>query len=93
MTPMPRLRYHDDARRDLRQLIAYGVAQGLASPTAFVQGLREEIGKLRDNPSRGRPGRLQGTREFVIAGTQRIAVYTVEKTTITVLRVLHGAMQ
>lgn len=46
---------------------------------------------LRDFPHRGRPGRVDGTRELVLPGLPWIAVYTVTDSTIIVLRLLHGA--
>ncbi|MGQ3285292.1 type II toxin-antitoxin system RelE/ParE family toxin [Bosea sp. (in: a-proteobacteria)] len=42
-------------------------------------------------PDRGRPGRIAGTREFLIAGTSCIAAYRVSGDTIRVLRILHMA--
>ncbi len=42
-------------------------------------------------PHRGRPGRIPGTREFLIAGTSCIAAYRVSGDTIRVLRLLHMA--
>ena len=43
------------------------------------------------NPQAGRPGRVPGTRELVIARTPYIAPYRVRDGTIEVLRVFHGA--
>ena len=48
---------------------------------------------LIDNPELGRPGRVAGTRELVIAGTKYIAVYRVYGEEIQLLRLLHGARQ
>lgn len=42
-------------------------------------------------PDRGRPGRIAGAREFLIAGTSCIAAYRVSGGTIRVLRILHMA--
>jgi plasmid stabilization system protein ParE len=46
---------------------------------------------LSDFPLRGRPGRVDGAREMVLAGLPWIAVYAVTHSTIVVLRLLHGA--
>ena len=48
---------------------------------------------LRDFPESGRPGRIDGTRELVIAGTPYVAAYVVTETTVRNLRVLHGAQR
>lgn len=47
--------------------------------------------QLQHNPYMGRPGRVQGTREWVIAATPYLLAYRVEKNRIVILRVLHAA--
>ena len=46
---------------------------------------------LSDQPDAGRPGRVHGTRELVIADTPFILPYRVVNNTVQILRVLHGA--
>ncbi|NFV82131.1 type II toxin-antitoxin system RelE/ParE family toxin [Magnetospirillum aberrantis] len=46
---------------------------------------------LSDFPFRGRAGRVDGTRELVLAGLPWIAVYAVTDSTVIILRLLHGA--
>lgn len=53
--------------------------------------IREQAGMLTQFPESGRPGRIEGTRERVIAGTPYIATYRIMDDTIRILRVLHGA--
>jgi len=48
---------------------------------------------LADHPGMGRPGRVDGTRELVIAGLPYVVAYFHQGDTVTVLRVLHGAMK
>jgi plasmid stabilization system protein ParE len=48
---------------------------------------------LRRFPAMGHDGRVIGTRELVVAGTPYIAVYRKGRTSVRVLRVLHGAQQ
>jgi len=47
--------------------------------------------RLKDFPNSGRPGRIEGTRELVIARTPYIAPYQIIGDTVRVLRVIHGA--
>lgn len=42
-------------------------------------------------PALGRPGRVAGTRELVIAGTPYIVPYRVREATVEILRVFHAA--
>ncbi len=46
---------------------------------------------LPQNPERGRPGRVPGTRELVIPGTPYIVPYRLVGNAIQVLRVFHSA--
>jgi toxin ParE1/3/4 len=42
-------------------------------------------------PASGRPGRVRGTREFVIDRTPYIVAYRIKGDRVRILRVLHGA--
>lgn len=46
---------------------------------------------LGEHPAIGRPGRVPGTRELVIAGTPYLVPYRVRGNTLQILRVHHGA--
>jgi toxin ParE1/3/4 len=66
------------------------------SPTAAIsvdERIVSATRRLRDFPESGRPGRVAGTRELIVAGTPYIAAYQVVGDTIRILRVLHGAQQ
>jgi plasmid stabilization system protein ParE len=51
------------------------------------------VTRLADFPKLGRVGRIAGTRELVIPGTQYIAAYAVLDGAIAVLAILHGAQR
>jgi len=44
-------------------------------------------------PEVGRTGRMKGTRELIVPGTQYLIVYCLKKTAIHFLRVLHGRQE
>jgi len=48
---------------------------------------------LAEHPDAGRPGRVPGTRELVVADTPFIIPYRVVQRTVQILRVLHGKRQ
>ncbi len=47
--------------------------------------------RLINFPNSGRPGRIEGTRELVIARTPYVAPYQVVGNSVRILRVIHGA--
>ena len=57
----------------------------------MVERIQEAVSKLADQRALGRPGRVTGTRELVIAGTPYIIPYRVREDAIEILRVFHGA--
>ena len=54
-----------------------------------VQRIHTAVSQLREQPSSGRPGRVHGTRELVVANTRYIIPYRVSNNTIEILRVFH----
>jgi toxin ParE1/3/4 len=44
-------------------------------------------------PNRGRLGRVEGTRELILAPLPFIAVYEVQQEQVILLRILHGAQR
>ncbi len=55
--------------------------------------VRERAEILDTQPGIGRPGRVNGTREFIVTGTPFILIYRVENSIVRILRVLHGHQQ
>ena len=45
------------------------------------------------HPAMGRPGRIMGTRELVLADTAYLIAYKVSETEIAILTVLHAAQR
>jgi toxin ParE1/3/4 len=63
---------------------------------AAAQALKDEIegkvSRLLEHPKLYRSGRIPDTREMVVHRNY-VVIYTEDKTTISILRVLHGAQQ
>jgi len=85
-----RLRWTKLAEGDLD---AIGDYIGQDSPAAGARVVLELLDQaetvLSRNPAIGRPGRVIGTREFVIAGLPYVIAYRVREKDLEVLRVLH----
>jgi toxin ParE1/3/4 len=56
-----------------------------------AQSILNSVEQLRNHPAMGRAGRVEGTRELVVAGFPYIIPYQVKNNVIEVLRVLHAA--
>ena len=86
-----RLVWTTAAAADLEQISDYLYEHnpGLALPT--VRSIFESASELKEFPSRGRPGRKEGTRELVLTSLPYLIVYEISGQSVHVLRVLHGA--
>jgi addiction module RelE/StbE family toxin len=81
------------ARADLRDIFLYITADDPAAARTLLERIRSCIAGLKDAPHLGRPGRVPGTRELIIAGTPYIIPYQVSGDQLQILRVHHGARQ
>jgi toxin ParE1/3/4 len=81
-----------EAIQDLISLRAYIAEENPAAARRIVLRVLHDVEHLlRDNPQMGRPGRVPGTRELVVPRTPYIVPYRVQRATIQILRVFHGA--
>jgi toxin ParE1/3/4 len=56
-------------------------------------GIVDASERIIQFPEIGRTGRMKGTRELVVPGTQYLIVYRLKKTAVHFLRVLHGRQE
>ena len=78
----------------LRDLEAIGDTIARDNPAAadrVVLGILDQTDLLATHPEIGRPGRIAGTRELVIADTPYIVPYRLRGGDIEMLAVFHGA--
>ena len=76
---------------DLRSARAYIAQDNPQAANRTGRKITSAIAGLAENPAIGRPGRVTGTRELLVAGTSYIVPYRVRGNTVQVLRVLHAA--
>jgi len=82
-------KYAKQAIQDLRQAYDYIAEDSPQSAKRVIELIEKGIDTLCTYPNLGRPGRLEGTRELVIARTQFIVVYLQHKSALWILSVLH----
>jgi toxin ParE1/3/4 len=62
-----------------------------AAAQRIMAAIEGAVGLLARHPGLGRAGRVEGTRELVLAGTPYIVPYRVREGTVEILRVFHAA--
>ena len=86
-----RIRWTRPALADLEAIGDFLARDNPAAAKRIVVGLVASVDALRDHPNLGRPGRLTGTREFVVSGTPYVDPYRVLGDDVEILAVFHGA--
>lgn len=90
---MIRIRWTLAAAQDLQDIHEYLRQHHPNYRQPTLRRLYETIRSLKDSPHRGRAGSEPGTRELVFTPLPYVAVYRVQKDSIEVLRVYHGAQR
>ncbi|MCH8029275.1 MAG: type II toxin-antitoxin system RelE/ParE family toxin [Candidatus Dadabacteria bacterium] len=81
------------ALQDLRHLHEYIADDNPSAASRMVTRIQEATERLKNHPQMGRPGRVQGTRELVIAGSPYVVVYILGDTEIQIVAIIHSAMR
>ncbi|MDA2918902.1 type II toxin-antitoxin system RelE/ParE family toxin [Desulfobacterota bacterium AH_259_B03_O07] len=81
------------ALQDLRHLHEYIADDDPSAASRMVTRMQEATERLKNHPQMGRPGRVQGTRELVIAGSPYVVVYILGDTEIQISAIIHSAMR
>jgi plasmid stabilization system protein ParE len=91
-----KLRYTVDAQRHLASIQQFIVEQSPAASRAVGSRIRLALEMLCDFPDAGRPGQIEGTKEWVVRGMPYIVVYEILRERpdeLVVLGVFHGAQE
>jgi addiction module RelE/StbE family toxin len=67
--------------------------RSLATANRVSRAIYNSIQGLRKAPHRGRPGRIEGTREMVISSLPYVVVYQVFGERLLILNIVHGAQR
>jgi addiction module RelE/StbE family toxin len=88
------IEWTEQATRHLDQARDYiSLANSEEVAARVVTHIVTSVQHLATFPMSGRPGRVRGTRELVIANSPFIVAYGIEKERIVILAIYHGAQQ
>ena len=85
------VRWTSPAAQDLEEIASYIQRDSESAARAVAKALFDAANSLDILPSRGREGRIQGTREIVVPGLPYIVVNQVSKAAVEILHIFHGA--
>lgn len=77
--------------KNLEQAYDYVAEDDLDAAIGIVLKIRAATDQLAEFPMMGRTGRIEGTRELVIANTPYIVIYRTKGNAVQILRVLHSS--
>jgi toxin ParE1/3/4 len=81
----------EPARQDLREIFEYIANENPNAARRLLGEIKEQALILVDHPQIGRAGRVEGTRELVLSGTNYLLPYRAKGKQIQILAVFHGA--
>lgn len=87
------IRWSPEAAADFAGIIEYIQQQNPSAALRVGQSMYDSVNSLESFPDRGRAGRIDDTRELVLAPLPFIVVYRVKSDAVEILRVLHGAQR
>jgi toxin ParE1/3/4 len=87
-----KIQWLKSAKSDLDETFNFLLESNPQTALNTYDTIRQKVELLADQPYLGRPGRVENTRELVIARTSYIVAYTVDSRTnaVMILRVLHS---
>lgn len=78
------------AREQLAEILAYLGERNAAAAARVVAEIDARISQLEMYPHLGRPGRIEGTRELVLADLPYLLAYRISDR-VEILAMMHGA--
>lgn len=83
----------EPARHDLCEILEYVAVDNANAALKLLTEINKRVLLLSDNPSIGRLGRVENTKELMLPGTHYILPYRVVNNQIQVLAVFHTSRQ
>jgi len=87
------LRWSPEAAADFAAIVGYIRKDNPSAAERVAHAIYDSITSLTSFPRRGRTGKVEDTRELVLAPLPFIAVYRVKSEVVEIVRVLHGSQR
>lgn len=88
------IRWSEHAAANLEDAYEYIVySNGEEAADKIADLIVEAVERLATYPMLGRTGRIPGTRELVVAKTPFIVTYRIDKDSVLILAIYHGAQR
>jgi toxin ParE1/3/4 len=87
------IRWSPEAAADFTAMIQYIRRDNSAAALRVARAIYQAVAQLKVFPNRGRPGRVEGTRELPLARLPFVVVYRVKESAVEIARLLHGAQR
>lgn len=88
-----KVRWTRRAHQQLDTSLSYLAEDSPQAAQLIAQRLYDAEQVLANNPAVGRPGRVSGTREWVVNGAPYLIGYTVHDNELVILALLHSKQQ
>ena len=89
------VRWSLEAAEDLERIVEYIRRENSSAGYRVAQTIYERAGALKTLPYRGRPGRIEGTRELPLPSLPFIVIYRVldRADAVEIVNIIHGAQR
>ncbi|GHS91512.1 toxin Y4kP [Synergistales bacterium] len=84
-----RLQFTKLANEDLNHAYDYIAQDNPSTANAVIERIAKAVATIREYPSIGKKGRVNGTREFLASNTPFVLVYRINKNVLHILTILH----
>ena len=88
-----RLKWTRRALREQDEAFEWIVTENLIAAREVIDRMHSAMRLLAKNSKMGRPGRISGTREFVVSRTPYVVAYRIGAEQVEILAVIHHARE
>jgi toxin ParE1/3/4 len=85
------IRWSPEAAFDFTAIVQYIRQDNSSAALRVARSIYDAVAQLNTFPNRGRPGRVNGTRELPLPRLPFVVVYRVRENAVEIVRLLHGA--